>query len=76
MNYRISKSYTIPPRGKAGKKGSKYPFSQMDIGDSFAVPIELRSRLSAALVAYARKKDGWGYTTRKVGEKLRIWRTA
>lgn len=55
----------------------KYPFSQMEIGDSFKIKNDKKklSRLRGLSFYYA-KKNNVKFTTRKDGDGYRIWRTA
>lgn len=68
------------------KYGSEtYPFQDMEIGDCFEVPIvagrnkhgyiQEQVKLSQAGI-YWGKKLGFKFSTRKVGDVIRIWRTA
>lgn len=71
-NYEIEKGIPVFPRGK-------YPFSRMEIGDSFLVPAEdggakVRKVRSAAC-EFARRKSV-KFTCLSVNGGLRIWRTA
>ena len=58
----------IPTPGKA----SKYPFSDMEIGDSFLAPAGTERTVRAA----AHKYVGAKFVTRTVREGLRVWRSA
>ena len=74
--YEVTKE--IPYTGGHTMKGSKYPFEQMAVGDSF--PIEKEYRVSAATCG-----DKWS-AARRLGRKFkagrdgkggwRIWRVA
>lgn len=54
---------------------NKYPFSQMKVGDSFAVPVGiLRSTVTISAMRYSRKYGG-KFTVRQMPDKtLRCWR--
>lgn len=57
--------------------GPKYPFREMDLGDSFLVPGSAeRNRALATAWHFSRSKLGKGrkFATRKVAEGYRIWR--
>lgn len=61
-----------PPDGRC----TKYPFDQMDVGDSFEAPDSINVRRSAS--SYA-KRHNKAFTCRKPerGAKVvRVWRTA
>jgi hypothetical protein len=72
----------VPMRRDKKRSGSKYPFEKMDIGDSFAIPIEssdptdVQRRLSSA--ARRMKSQGKNFSTRTLTEGgvrvVRIWR--
>lgn len=53
----------------------KYPFSKMEVGDSFKWPLECRARLNTAAANYAKSHD-MRFTIRAISPReLRIWRT-
>jgi len=74
--FKIEKGIPVAQR-ITGK--SKYPFAEMNIGDSFFVPCEegmskgTRSRLS---IAAAKNKHIMLCTVRKVAGGFRVWRIA
>lgn len=54
----------------------KYPFAQMEPGDSFLVPQGVsQNRASAAAVNYG-KRTGKVFRTKKTVEGVRVWRIA
>ena len=61
------------------RASKRYPFSKMEVGDSFLVPLdgssthEVQSRL-AANGGYWAKKLGVKFATRAVDEGVRVWR--
>ncbi len=60
----------VPPR----RPTRPYPFSEMEIGDSFTVPIERVYAVRAAM-AYWTKKTGACYVARKMDSNIaRVWR--
>lgn len=65
---RIEKGVPIPGR---------FPFEQMEVGDSFAVPSGVpRTTISIAALRYGRK-HGAKFTTRTLPDgTIRCWRTA
>lgn len=69
----------IPIPESANGRKNLYPFSSMDVGDSFAVPFEavekskIRSRVTASCTSYA-KAAGVKFSTRVIGNLLRVWR--
>ena len=71
MEIKIEKGIPIP----AGQQGAprKYPFDEMEIGDSFLVAEE-KIRSVRALASLAKKKNGMKVATRKVDGGFRVWR--
>lgn len=64
----------VPITGSRGVKGSwKYPFANMQIGDSFVVPDCPRDRIDGAIYK-ARRVLGWSFAKRKEGTGYRVWR--
>lgn len=59
------------------KAGGEYPFPQMEVGDSFVVPIDRKGAVGVACNSY-KKKHGKQFTTRKTedGNFVRVWRIA
>ena len=85
MRYAVDKEIPIPDNPRIchinkPKKKTKYPFDEMDIGDSFFVPFEeavpnktVLSRIRSAMKAeYA--KD-FKFIARKMNDGVRVWRT-
>ena len=71
MNYEVEKGIEIPGGGK-----KKYPWDEMEVGDSFFIPgLGEVPRNIASSAPTHRKKRGEKYTTRKVEGGYRIWRT-
>ena len=50
-----------------------YPYEEMDVGDSFTVPVEARQKVMNANYR-ASKRLGCKYTCRTEGELVRVWR--
>lgn len=66
----------VPMPSKMAGRGHKYPFQQMEVGDSFLAPLADRSRISSR-ATITGKRNGLAFSVRKVGsEQIRIWRTA
>lgn len=75
--YSIVKGAALPSRAA---NCSKYPFAEMEIGDSFdagEVDSKGRSRVGSAVYAYS-KKHGVKFAIRHsaADKHLRVWRTA
>ena len=63
----IEKGVPLPPR-----RGpvSKYPFAEMEVGDSFVTDImSIRGTAKQAAARYGKK-----FTVRRVAEGFRVWR--
>ena len=51
-----------------------YPYEEMEVGDSFVVPVEARQKVLNANYRASRRL-GWRFSTRTEGEQVRVWRT-
>ncbi|GAC1503359.1 MAG: hypothetical protein NVS1B10_08410 [Candidatus Saccharimonadales bacterium] len=72
MNYIVEKG--IPVLNK-DRYRIKYPFTDMEIGDSFVVPLTEASRLRSSIANFVRGSGiGLKYVTRTIGEEVRCWR--
>lgn len=73
--YKIEKNI---PVAKLQPSGSKYPFTKMEVGDSFFVKGDLKKRQAVAVAVYNYKlsNKGIGFCTRTNDEGIRVWRTA
>lgn len=80
----IEKNIPLPERvwGAHGRP-SKYPFAQMEVGDSFAItaieqPAEkLRNNIGNCAIKWTQKNaPERKFSTRVTGGTVRIWRTA
>jgi len=69
---KIEKGVPVPMAGS--RHG--WPFDKMEVGESFTVPHLLRSQAGQAAGQWKRRHPGFDYTTRRVGELVRIWRIA
>lgn len=80
--YKIEKD--VPLRESRGGRRFKYPFPDLEVGDSFFVPLPAGKKLgrhqadmASVAILYRRKRgNGWDYTTRQEKGGVRIWRTA
>jgi hypothetical protein len=69
MSYTIEKNIPI-------KRKTKYPFSAMEVGDSFFVDDpKSQAKLSGAGTAHGRKY-GKKFLTAQEGNGIRVWRVA
>ena len=87
MTYKIEKNIKIPGKMIHGVETHKYPFFDMKVGDSFAVPVDpstelgyqrVRRRISTAIAAqHKRPVNGearFSYRSIKDKRELRVWR--
>lgn len=53
-----------------------WPFNEMKIGDSFAVPIADRGRVTQAATQWALRHEGFKFITRQTEDRqsVRVWR--
>lgn len=79
MTYKIEKGILIPPHYRGGAK-RKYPFDEMQMGDSFLVLCEKEKAkdVSATLKGSSKRMYPTLFTTRYISEEggVRIWRIA
>lgn len=52
----------------------RYPFEQLQPGDSFTVPVERAASMRVAQQRFSRSHPEWTFTTRIEGERCRLWR--
>lgn len=79
MLLEIEKGIEVP----SGRCETKYPFSRMEVGDSFFVPCAqaVKRKLQSNLGAYglrcaSNQKSGQKFVTRQVEGGIRVWRVA
>lgn len=89
----VDKGVPLPPKATRGRTlnernrpfNRRYPWQQMDVGDSFVFPAERdpnKTQQAASRIASIRAKShpGEGYTTRLVTENgelvCRVWKVA
>jgi len=70
MNYKIEKN--IPVSKNYAGRSAKYPFGEMEIGDSVLIE-GLKSKPVVAASAYG-KNNGKKFSSRAEGNGFRIWR--
>ena len=87
--YKVEKNIPKPTPTRNGVSQYKYPFFTLNVGDSFAVPVDPTTTLNYIRVAgrvaknirdqYARSgNNGMRFSLRtdKVNRVIRVWRTA
>lgn len=76
MIIKLDKGIPLPPRVKTGR-ATKYPWKDMEVGDSFFVPggpgVDHSLRTSAS---HRGRLDACKYAVRKVANGFRVWRTS
>lgn len=74
----VEKGISIPPSrfGRHRRGQCKYPFAQMDVGDSFQVGIHLGNSAKVCAANWRRRNPGWNFVSRSDGRNVRIWRVA
>lgn len=58
----------------ASRQEHKYPFTRLEVGESFLAEGRSVSAITA-LARYYTKKLGFKYTCRSLPEGIRVWRT-
>ena len=64
----------IKIEGKKPKTYSRFPFNDMNVGDSFLIEGCSKSERSCALMSIKRFNGHWKATSRTVEGGVRIWR--
>lgn len=68
-------------------RASKYPFAQLEVGDSFAIPLSgerknnlyvTSMRLTSAAASHRKRNPGWAFSIRTLPDEgvVRIWRVS
>ena len=71
MGIRVEKGVALPVE----RVERKYPHEDMEVGDSFAVPVGARAKVLNANYR-AGKRLGMKFVARTEGEVMRVWRVA
>lgn len=72
----IERNIPIPDPKRGGPRQSKYPWSQMKVGESFLFPETVKKSTAASLVYSAGKSRKRKFSIRTVDNGIRCWRTA
>jgi len=68
--FKIEKNIPFP------RSGSMYPIAEMEVGDSFLVEdIDKRSSVVTTICRFRKEQPDRKFTTRKVEDGYRCWRT-
>ena len=73
-DYVIEKNVPLVQKNRGGRK-EKYPFRQMEVGDSFVVRGGIVSSMRVTL-RFAGLRHGRTFKTRAVEGGVRVWRVA
>ena len=68
---KIQKGVPIPPARGPGVR--KYPWYEMEVGDSFYTPVK-RQSFSQQLAIHNNNRDGKHFIARSEGKGTRVWR--
>lgn len=71
----ITSGVPIPARGPGRKGKTKYPYGEMQVGDSIYVAGAQASSLQS-MARRAMKDRGWRFTARPEADGARLWRVA
>jgi len=73
MTFKIEDEHAIPAARQHNGRREKYPWSQLDIGQSFLVKdVALRSMSSTA--SHAGRRNGKKFIAREADGGVRVWR--
>jgi hypothetical protein len=90
MTFTIESGIPMPKRATVGRKGTEFPFADMDVGESFLMPCDIsdekaivnwRRKLASARKRFESKSD-YDISLRTAvvaderGTGVRVWRTA
>lgn len=70
-DFKIENGIPIPPPSHGGR-AYKYPFPDMKVGDSFAIPLANEQHRNGGDLAYARLKDASKRYEQRHGTKYRV----
>lgn len=82
MAYILESGIPLPKSNRPGRTGSKYPFAQMEVNESFlvgnnskGVPLT-QGTIRSALGAFSKRNPNSGtFSVRMTADGLRVWRT-
>lgn len=78
--FKIEKGIPAPDR-HGGRGNPRFPFHDMEVGDSFLVPLgeaphKVRSVLSNAIAVFHLRNKPKRLTSKTTDDGIRVWRTA
>lgn len=71
MEFKIEKGVPLP---KKLSQNARYPFAEMEVGDSFFIPNAKRLMTAGSISQYCTKKTGKKFSSRREGNGIRVWR--
>ena len=75
MSFEIDKDIPLPPLRRNRSPKPKYPFGDLEIGDSFLVPGPKVANVRNAMGYFRKIKDSSKtFCTRRVDGGIRVWR--
>lgn len=77
MEFSIDKNVPIERYSKV-EETPRYPFTQMEVGDSFLIPLEHNVKSVKTYASMARRKTGHKYSILRVNKdgQYRCWRVS
>lgn len=78
MTFVLETGIEIPKRTVPGRRtGSKYPFAQMEVGQSFLMSADVKAQtIRSAIGAFSKRySDAGKFAVRNTDQGLRVWRT-
>jgi hypothetical protein len=78
MTFALEVDVPMPVRSApGGRRGSKYPFADMEVGHSFLVPGDVKAQtIRSATAAYIKRTGDTSlkFSVRAVADGVRVWR--
>lgn len=73
--YQVDENIPMPPRKRGSGRKSRYPFEQLEVGQSFLVTDRKYASIGST-VARRNKQGEPKFAARTVNDGVRVWRTA
>lgn len=73
---RVDKHIPLPNRIGGSGRPARYPWKNMNVGDSFVFPKEVKRSTAQSLTYKTGKTNGRRFAIRTVAEGIRCWRLA
>ena len=76
----VDKGVPLPPASVVGRARRRYPWRELNVGDSFLVPIRKGQTVKAlqrqigSLADSIRNRSGMRFTVRQADDGVRVWR--